>query len=314
MSHQVCIFGVRGAGKTCYIYAMSQVMQAGASYEGTTISLIANDIRQQNRLNRGYAELANYRWPLGSDRTTDYDFKIRLQHDDEYNEIIPSLIIRDYKGAILQNEGDEDNESDEEFEGLLASFSDSCAIVFLVDGETLLHALDPLDVHPDHRVPQRAAETLMARNQISFVENLFLEYKRRNESVPPVMVAITKSDLFIDENEINNGKKLIKRYLPSIFAKGSGVDAAITSVSLGDNLSIGEDRALTGMLVLDTSRNIHLPILFALYAYLDSVYDDSAPAEQSFIDGVLEKLRCIFDGKVDMYANGIEVFAQINRN
>ena len=43
---------------------------------------------------------------------------------------------------------------------------------------------------------------------------------------------ITKADLFLNKNEVECGKKLIKRYLPSVFAKGSGIDAAITTVSL----------------------------------------------------------------------------------
>lgn len=304
MGRKVSVFGVRGAGKTCYIYAMAQVMQAGATYNNTTISLIANDIKQQSRLNRGYAELADHMWPMGSLKTTLYDFKVRLQHDDEYQEIIPSLLIRDYRGGLLQSE----EENDDEFEELLESFSDSCAIVFLVDGETLLQALDPMDVDPHHRVPLEANQILSARNQISFVENLFMEYKKRNQSIPPLMIAITKSDLFYNKEEIDKGKKLIKRYLPSVFAKGSGIDAAITSVSLGDNLSRDEQNRLYGNLLLNTSRNIHLPIIYALYAYLDSVYVDSSPEEQLFIDDVLFTLRRMFEGRVEVYYNGKPAF------
>lgn len=304
MDRKVSVFGVRGAGKTCYIYAMAQVMQAGATYNDTTISLIANDIKQQSRLNRGYAELADHMWPMGSLKTTLYDFKVRLQHDDEYQEIIPSLLIRDYRGGLLQSE----EENDEEFEELLDSFSDSCAIVFLVDGETLLQALDPMDVDPHHRVALETNQILSARNQISFVENLFMEYKKRNQRIPPVMIAITKSDLFYNAEEIDKGKKLIKRYLPSVFAKGSGIDAAITSVSLGDNLSRDEQNRLYGNLLLNTSRNIHLPIIYALYAYLDSVYDDSTSEEQHFIDDVLFTLRRMFEGRVEVYYNGKPAF------
>lgn len=304
MGRKVSVFGVRGAGKTCYIYAMAQVMQAGATYNDTTISLIANDIKQQRHLNNGYADLADHKWPMGSQKTTDYDFKVRLQYKDEYKEIIPSLVISDYRGGTLEI----DDDNDDEFEKLFDSFANSCAIVFLVDGETLLHALDPMDVAPQHRVPLEANQILSARNQISFVENLFMEYKKRNHIIPPVMIAITKSDLFYNKEEIDKGKKLIKRYLPSVFAKGSGIDAAITSVSLGDNLSRDEHNRLYGNLLLNTSRNIHLPIIYALYAYLDSVFDDSTSGEQSFIDDVLFILRRMFEGRVEMYYNGKPAF------
>ena len=303
MGRKVSIFGVRGAGKTCYVYAMSQVMQAGATYGDTTISLIANDIKQQSRLNRGYAELADHKWPMGSLKTTVYDFKVRLQHHDEYQEIIPSLLIRDYRGGVLQSEDDDD-----ELDELLDSFSDSCAVVFLVDGETLLQALDPMDVDPQHRVPLEANQILSARNQISFVENLFMEYKKRNHTIPPVMIVITKADLFLNNSEIESGKKLIKRYLPSVFAKGSGIDAAITTVSLGDNLVKDEHNRLYGQLLLNTSRNIHMPIIYALYAYLDSVYEDSMPEEKIFIDDMLYILRRMFEGRVEVYYNGKPAF------
>ena len=308
MSKKICIFGVRGAGKTCYIYAMSQVMKDGASYGETVISLIANHTEQQNQLNRGYAELAKLKtWPTGSRETKVYDFRVRLQHEEEYHEIIPSLLLRDYRGGLLQTEDDNENELAE----LLDSFSDSCAVVFLIDGETLLHALDPMDVDPQHRVPLEASQILSARNQISLVENLFMEYKRRNNTIPPVMIAITKSDLFVDENEIENGKKLIKRYLPSVFARGAGVNAAITTISLGDNLMKDEQNKLYGQLVLNTSRNIHIPILYALYAYLDSVYDFSTPDEQSFIHDLFRVLRKMFEGRVDMYFNGKPLYESI---
>lgn len=303
MGRKVSIFGVRGAGKTCYVYAMSQVMQAGATFGDTTISLIANDIKQQSRLNRGYAELADHKWPMGSLKTTVYDFKVRLQHQDEYQEIIPSLLIRDYRGGLLQSE-----EDDDELDELLDSFSDSCAVFFLVDGETLLQALDPMDVDPRHREPLEANQILSARNQISFVENLFMEYKKRNHSIPPVMIVITKADLFLNNNEVECGKKLIKRYLPSVFAKGSGIDAAITTVSLGDNLVKDDQNRLYGQLLLNTSRNIHMPIIYALYAYLDSVYEDSMPEEQKFIDDMLYILRRMFEGRVEVYYNGKPAF------
>ena len=305
---RVSIFGVRGAGKTCLIYAMAQVMQAGAKYEDAVISLIANDIKQQSKLNSGYKQLAMHKWPQGSKKTTNYNFRVRLQLKDFFGDIIPSIIIRDYKGGILENTGEEEGEDAGDFDELLKSFSDSRAIIFLVDGETILKALDPLDVDVDHRVPLDAYEILYARNQISFVENLFLEYKKNN-TIPPVMIVITKADLFLSEQELEKGKSLIKQYIPSIFAKGSGVDASITSVSLGDNLSKGEDDTLLGNLILNTSRNIHIPVIFALYAYLDYKYDLSSPEDQKLIDDILRRLRGMVENKVDFYQNGSLVFA-----
>lgn len=305
MSRKVSVFGVRGSGKTCYIYAMAQVMKQGVTYNDTTISLITNNIQQQNRLDNGFLELMGHTWPMGSMKTTVYDFMVRLQHDEEYQEIIPSLLIRDYRGGLLQGEDDNDNE----FEELINSFADSCAIIFLVDGETLLHALNPIDVAPEHRVPLETQQIFSARNQISFIENLFMEYKMRNRTIPPVMIAITKADLFLTIDEVNKGKGLIKRRLPSIFARGTGIDAAITLVSLGENLSGDDQNRLYGQILLDTRRsNIHIPIIYALYAYLDSIYKDSSDNKQRFIDDVLCTLRNMFKGHVEIYHNGSPAF------
>lgn len=300
MARKVSIFGVRGTGKTCYIYAMAEVMGKGVSFDGTTISLIANDLEQQQQLTRGIEELACGEWPMGSQKATTYDFRVRLQHEDQHRDIIPSLLVQDYRGGLLEGEYDEKAE----FEELLGSFADACAIVFLVDGETLLQALDPLDAHPDHRIFSDGAQLLKARHQISFIENLFLEYKKRNKRIPPVMVAITKSDLFLNQAELENGKALIRRSLSSIFAKGSGIDAAITAVSLGENLSRDEQNHIVGTLGINTSKNPQIPVLYALYAYLDSVYDGSPANEQAFMDSVLYALRRMFEGHVDMYING----------
>ena len=300
MARKVSIFGVRGTGKTCYLYAMAQVMGKGVSYDGTTITLIANDLEQQKLLNRGIEELAGGEWPMGSQKATTYDFRVRVQHEDQNRDIIPSLIIQDYRGGLLEGEYEEKVE----FEELLGSFSDSCAIVFLVDGETLIQALDPLDVEPEHRAFLDDTLRLRAGHQISFVENLFMEYKKRNKRIPPVLVAITKSDLFLSQNELENGKAFVKRSLPSLFAKGSGIDAAMTAVSLGENLSRDEQNHIVGKLDITASKNPQIPVLYALYAYLDSVYERSPGTEQAFMDSVLFMLRRMFEGRVDIYING----------
>ena len=169
--------GVRGAGKTCYIYAMAQVMQAGARNEDTVISMISNSITQQTKLNSGYSLLARNEWPAGTaDSSSEkiYDFRVRLEHADNFMDVIPSLLVRDYRGGVLTGDGGMDD-----FSNLLNFFSDSCSVIFLIDGSTLLNAMDALDLEPEHRVVRTPMEILEARNQISFIENLFLEYRKK---------------------------------------------------------------------------------------------------------------------------------------
>ena len=62
----ICLLGLSGSGKTCYLYTMSHVLANGISINGHTISATSTDRRQQLRLNRGIEQMANGIWPDGS--------------------------------------------------------------------------------------------------------------------------------------------------------------------------------------------------------------------------------------------------------
>lgn len=301
---KISMFGLSGSGKTCFLYAMAQVLQGGACQGNNfRLSVIANKIQQQMALNDGYAEMAlNGRWPAGSNTTTPYDLCVRVQYDGMYSEIIPRLTLLDYAGGIWTNNN---QNADRDRNNLIKEFAESSAVLFIVDGMTLLHAMDQNDLHPSHRDVATIQEIVMARQQISFVENLFKCFKDQyNRTIPPVMVAVTKSDVFADAGELEKGKELVKRYLPSIFAKGSGIEAGITSVSLGTGLSAGQNNKIVGRLSLNTQYNIHLPMVFGLYAYLNEAYDNSPRNEQIEIEHLMNPIRQMMKGKVDMFKNG----------
>ena len=73
---KICMFGISGSGKTCYLYAMAQVMSKGVKYgDSTHISIRSNDLIQQQQLFYGYNTMAaESKWPLPSNNTTEYDF------------------------------------------------------------------------------------------------------------------------------------------------------------------------------------------------------------------------------------------------
>lgn len=310
---KICMFGISGSGKTCYLYAMAQVMNNGVRYgDSTHISIISNDLSQQQSLFDGYYTMAaESKWPLPSNNTTEYDFNVRVQHNQWYEEIIPSLILHDYAGGVWQNQT---QEGKEQRETLLNDFSQSSAILFIVDSDTILKAMaasSPLEIDASHRnkyTELPLAELLRARQQISLVENLLRVYKQANTSVPPVLLVITKGDLFVGDNEIHNAYTYLCQTLPSIFARGSHVESAITTVALGDNL-INENSRLSGILDISIGHNVHIPMLFALYAYLDDVYDGCSPKEQKLIDDLMPVIRRLFADKISFYKNGEPAFA-----
>ena len=302
------MFGVSRAGKTCYLYAMSQIMDEGARQkeDGFRIQIKANDLEQATNLNEGYMSLVQNTWPRGTDETNVYDFRVALQTNEEYFEnFIPSLTLLDYKGGVWTLN---DQTNVNERNNILNEFKESSALIFLVDGETLLHAMDPDDREVVHREMSTNVQILHSRNQIRFIENIFYEFKKNNTIVPPVLVAITKSDVFASTKELAIGMCHLKESLSSIFAKGSQIDAAITSLSLGENLSGKAGERASGQFCLNTKHGIHLPMVFGIYALLSEGYDGFEPAEQHTADIAMRSMRKMMRGKVEMINNGYPVF------
>ncbi len=305
---KISMFGVSRAGKTCYLYAMSQIMDDGAKQreDGFRIQIKANDLEQAANLNEGYMSLVKNTWPQGTNETKIYDFRVALQTNDEFfDRFIPNITLVDYKGGVWTLN---DQTNVKERNNILNEFKESSALIFLVDGVTLLHAMDPNDRDVSHRQMSTTVTILDSRNQIRFIENIFYEYKKGNATVPPVLVAITKADVFSSTMELNMGIRYLKESLSSIFAKGSQIDAAITSLSLGENLSGKEGEHASGKFCLNTDHGIHLPMVFGIYALLSEGFDDFEPAEQHTAEIAMRSMRKMMRGKVEMFNNGYPVF------
>lgn len=299
MAH-LCLFGLSGSGKTCFIYAMSQVLgDRGVCGNDMTFTLKANDIKQQVLLNNGYMTLLDDKWPQPTNAPITYDYCLRLQHQGRIMEILPNLIVQDYRGGILDFGTDNDVA---EYKRMIKSFSESVAIVYVVDGNTLLAALEPEErdvVHSNRSIDIK--ESIYAKQQMSIVENLFVDFKRTHNSVPPVLVAISKDDV-LTEKELEVGKKLIKGVMPSIFGLGSKMISAITHFSLGVDLEKGiQSRRLR----LNTERNLHIPVLFGAYAEFCQQYE-VAPNDgvRRVLLDMMREMRNIFRGRLDVYIDG----------
>lgn len=318
------MFGVSGSGKTCYLHAMSQVFNNGVSMNGTSVSVIANNMEQQDLLNRGFLRMVRGQWPQPSQNTTPFDFAVRVQSDECSEDIIPSLIFLDYRGGIweiVEDDEDEEEKRRKECEDLLNQLCDNAengeyttSILFMIDGCTLLNAMDMLDKDPEHRNFVSLEDQVAAQQQISFMENLFRAFKRQQQRtqqeqlhgknqihIPPILVVITKADVFSSEDELEKAKLYIKRKLPSLFAKGSKVWAGITHVSLGQGLT-NVNNQLAGQLDITTNHNIHIPIIFSLYAYLSEVEGDEE--DMRMINALLPTLRKMMSNRMDLYSNG----------
>lgn len=299
---KISMFGVSNSGKTCFLYAMAQVLRNGVRHGDNLVQIISNRARQQMKLNDGYLKLARRQWPQKSDKTETFDFKVSMQCNGYFSEVIPSLEIQDYRGGILQ---DMSETGEEELDALLDSFRGSSAIIFIIDGQTLIDAMDPEDRDVCHRGNTDVLEQFTARTQIEFVENIFIEYKRVEEDIPPILIAISKGDIFASDYERENGIRLIKEKIPSIFAIGSKLTAGITIMSLGEGLGTDANGGLLGTLRLSEDYNIHIPVIFGIYCDLCYQYEDTDDtAERNGISVLLKLLRQMFASRVQLFISG----------
>lgn len=87
---------------------------------------------------------------------------------------------------------------------------------FLIDGDTLLSALDPQLLEAEHRGDISFQSQLKARNKINYIESLIKECSKRLNRNVPILLAITKKDIFSDR-ELKAGQELLKSLLPTVF-------------------------------------------------------------------------------------------------
>ena len=266
----ICLLGLSGSGKTCYLYTMSHLLARGIVVEGHTISATSKHRLQQLRLNRGIEEMVGGKWPDGSLVTNTYEFELKIDGSHKGH-----FTIYDYRGGALDGMSDDDVDDSEE---LFDTFKDSSCIIFLIDGDTLLSALNPQQLEIEHSRNISYPLQTQARNKLNYIESLINECSQRLRRNVPVILAITKRDIFSDR-ELDAGQELLKSLLPTLFSKENDLIVGVTSVTLGKNLR-NDHRNLTGTLCLNTGGNVHLPILFALLQDIDELSTESAEVEK----------------------------------
>lgn len=240
---QISIVGLRGSGKTCYIYAMSKTMMRGIN----SISINPIDDNLYNQLREGWRRIKTERkWPENSDRVTKCEFTCFVQLRP-----VMDFCWDDYKGGSLTGF---DTISAKERDEFYKSLSIADGIIFCVPADTIIEALEGDDD---------------AQDDINMLNRFILQYASKNSLKGiPITVAITKSDL-LDKEELSIAFQVVKKTLNNLFAKGTNVSALLVPISLGSNLKGLPGGEITGTINMDPKAgNIHLPVLFNLYFML----------------------------------------------
>lgn len=266
----ISLLGLSGSGKTCYLYMAAYVLARGVKVNGHTISATSSNRQQAIMLNKGIEDIASRRWPEGSSNTLTYPFDLKI----DGKSVFP-FTIYDYRGGILDHFSEADIKDVKE---IFDTFEESSCIVILVDGDTIMQALEPELLSPTHRQNVPFHAQVKALNELSYIESLVKECNERMSRKVPILLTITKGDIFFPE-ELDAGKTLLKERLPSLFSLHNDMIVGITTVTLGEDLH-NEDGKIYGTVCLNTDGNVHLPILFALFQEIDEVGEDTTEARR----------------------------------
>lgn len=252
-NRKISFYGLSRSGKSCYIFAMAQALSQGLCFPDGEILTVKSPIpMQMAKLYKSYQQMTDGRWPAGNTESVDYKFNARLRL-----EKLMSFNLKDYRGGLLDTcDEDEIDEQDE----LFSSFEDSAVLLFFVGADTVIKAME------------KDVESNIKLNFLSTLYENFLD--RTNDARTPVMIVISKSDM-LSPQELLKAKEFTKNKLQSMFGHGTNITAAITTVTLGKNLS-NENGELEGDLIIGpTAGNIHIPIIYSLFCVISNKIEEA---------------------------------------
>lgn len=285
---KICFLGLSRSGKTCYLYAASNVLSEGINTDYGTVSIMSTNEQQNIRLNEGIEDMERGVWPRGSNQTMvfPFDFLINGRFKCPFE-------IYDYRGGALYDARDK---AQDERKELYETFNDTSCVVIFIDAYTLIDAFELKNPEDDAAIHQKGStekmSLLSARNRIKHLELIVSKCHEISGQNIPVLLTITKKDILTPE-ELERGIEGLRRILPTIFSREKKMTIGITAVSLGENLGAGEAdeeqrKRLTGHLMLDVSQNLHIPILFALFLGINTSDNEKKIAMRIFNNDVVK--------------------------
>lgn len=244
MADKISFYGLSGAGKSCFIFAMSQALSQGILFsDGELMTVITPDPRQMLKLYKAYEKMVNGSWPQGTDTSVTYNFNVR-----KALELMMSVDITDFRGGLLDSIEEDD---EEEQKKLFDSYNESSTLLFFFGADKVKSAM---------------LGDMSARFNFQHFNALYESYLTRstNGKDTPVMVVLSKADMLTDD-EKEQAFKFIKDQMRQLFGKGTNRTVGLTAVSLGKNLT-NEGGELEGELdIRATAGNLSIPILFSLF-------------------------------------------------
>jgi hypothetical protein len=244
----ITMLGSSGSGKTCYMLGMYAKFHIG---DQRGFMLSAADLDDDIRLTSLWETIVSLknekRWPPpNAGEVLDYKFSL-----DYGFKPIMSFNWMDYRGDAMR-----DSSSEEDVRKLIDRLQRSSCIFLCVSGEHLTERLD--------RRFFLIARDAQADRMNQFMIKVFEAARPTSQRPFPVVVVITKYDICAHRRP-DEVVADVKRMFPSLFVPGSGWLTMICPVSLGKGLVQDRNRGDIDPI------NIHIPVMFAIYAKLREV-------------------------------------------
>lgn len=261
---KITMLGTTGAGKTSYLLGMYAVMQTGV--QGFTLA--AKDMDLDLELTERWEKLISLqgedRWPTPNAAAMEYygfDFSYGFRP-------LISFEWLDYRGLALSDRSTEQDVTE------LTQYLQASQCLFLcISGEYLMHELTPSTVRE-----------IKSDRMNQFIQQYISTQKNPTPQKPfPVAIVITKYDLchHRDREEIIAD---VKKLFQALFTPNSGWLVMICPVSLGRELCNDLDTAKIAPV------NVHLPVVFAVYAQLRS-YCLKIKAQRELYQQAIESIK-----------------------
>lgn len=231
---QITMSGIRGSGKTCYLYATFNAMFWGYN------SLIFNPVdtlKYQEYFDIWDDMIKNKQFPPGTANSQNYDFSFILA-----GKCLGFFTWYDYRGAILQ---EKNNES--EYRDFESRCMNSDCVVFAIPADLIKAVLNNQTSYLD------GAGNVM--RDLGIYQSSVLNLRIKKPSIP-IVINVTKGDLLSGSEMMQAFDNIIKTRLSLLFGSQGG-DVLVCRTSIQKTLPDGSREFI--------ARNVHQPIVFPFY-------------------------------------------------
>jgi len=251
---KITMLGGSGAGKTCFMLAMYDIMSMGV--EGFTFSTINPDdgLDLEDQWNKLCDGTDVDRWPKGSEGSRPYTFRFSFG----FKEYL-SFEWLDYRGGALTGRAD-----DPDLAKLRSSLKSSFGIFIVVPADQLV---------------KNDRQAIRGMN-VKGINQLLAELS--DESHPRVVsIVITKMDIWLKEIGLNQQNELVSRIksiFSPLFVPDGNWTVSIVPITLGENLC---DNLARGAIA---PQLIHYPVTFTIYELFLKQLEAAEAEKQILID------------------------------